>query len=140
LAVDFSLAVREAVVAFLRTDGPFTALQPVSGIYGQMQPPNTPYPFTRCGVPNAVPLEYSCVNGSTVTLDVVMFAEDEAECHAIAHELVTSLDGKELQLTDSDGNPIGGMYARWTGGPTGRDPEEESVWRAVRTFDFEASL
>lgn len=120
-------------MAFLRADGPLTALQPYTRIYGQEQPPNPEYPFTRFGAPGAIPLEYSCVNGSTITADIHVFSENEDECNVIAAEIVTALDNASLDL-GGDGT----ARARWTGGLTMRDAEDEDLWHAVRTFDFEA--
>lgn len=133
MAVDLSFAVREAGVVFLRASGPVTALIPASSIYGQDVPPNRPYPHIQFGAPGAVPLEYSCVNGSTVTMDVHVFAENEAECNAIAAEIVEQMDGRTLNLEAGRETVV-----RWTGGQTMRDPEDEQLWHAVRTFDFEA--
>lgn len=140
MAADLSFPVREAVVKFLRAQASLTALVKGSQIFGQLQPPNTPLPFVRCGVPSNVPLEFSCFNGCTVTIDLLTFSENEDECAAIASELVTVLDAASVPLEDASNAVIGRMDARWTGGISGRDPEEDSVWRAVRTFDFEASL
>lgn len=134
MAADFTLPIREAVVAFLRLQGSFTALQPPARIYGLEQPPNTDYPFTRFGTPSAVPLDYSCASGETMTADIHVFAESEAECSVIAAELVTVLDEAALDLANG-----ASANARWTGGPGPfEDSEVVGLWHAVRTFDFEA--
>lgn len=134
MAADLTFPVREEVVAFLRASGPVTALLPAERIYGSEIPVNPVYPYVRFGQPDAVPLEYSCQNGATVTSDLHVFSRSEAECYAIAAELVASLDDKTIGLG-------GGMEAkaRWTGGPIIRDPEDEELWHGVRTFEFEAA-
>ena len=134
MAADLTFQVREAVVAFLRAQASLTALLPAGRIYGQMQPPNAVYPFIRFGSPDADPLEYSCMNGCTVTADLHVFSENEQECAAIAAELVIVLDGKTVDLgADKVAD------ARWTGGPMLRDPDDEKLWHGVRTFEFEAA-
>lgn len=134
MATDLTLPVREAGVVFLRAQGSLTALLPVSSIYGTEQPPNPPYPFVKFGQPTTDPLEYTCQDGCTVTADLHVFAETEAEAHAIGEELVLVLDEATLDLG-------GGREAtaRWTAGLSLRDPEDERLWHIVRTFEFEAS-
>lgn len=118
---------------FARANGSITALVKAENIKGQDQPANPSYPFVRCGPPSAVPLEYSCVNGSTVTMDMHAFAQNEDEAAAIGAELVLQFDDVELPLDNGSSAKV-----RWTGGQNLRDPEDESLWHAVRTFDFEA--
>lgn len=134
MAVDLTLDVREAGVVLLR-GSTLTALMPASSIYGQDTPVNPPYPRVNFGQPATFPLEYSCQDGSTVTADLHVWSESEAECCAIAAELVEVMDGARLDLG-------GGVEAtaRWTGGQMFRDPADNSLWHGVRTFDFEASV
>jgi hypothetical protein len=135
LAVDLTFPVREATVAFLRAQLSLTALIPAGKIFGQMQPPNTPYPFVRFGGPGATPLEYSCQNGSTVAGDLHIFAENEAEAEVIGTELVLVLDGMHIDL-DGGGN----MDVRWIGAQSLRDPDEADIWHKIESFEFEAGL
>lgn len=134
MATDLTFPVREAVVRFLRAEGSLTALIAASRIYGQEVPPNAEYPYVRFGAPTALPREWSCEDGSTVTADLHIFARNEAEACVIAQEIVTVLDDARLDLGGGRG-----AVARWTGGPTMRDPEDEELWHAVRTFDYEAA-
>jgi hypothetical protein len=134
VAVDLTFQVREAVVAFLRGQGALTAMLPAGRIFGQVQPPNTPYPFIRFGTPSITPLEYSCQDGVTVTADLHVFSENELEAAAIAAEVVAVLNRKRLSI---DG---GEMDARWTGSQMLRDPEEADLWHVPVTFEYEASV
>jgi hypothetical protein len=140
MATDLTLPVREAVTVFLRASSPLVATDPHNRaaddyIFGEVQPANTPYPFIRFGSPDTTPLEFSCFDGCSVSAAIHVFGDDEAQVKEAAAVLVAVLDGKSVPLEGG-----GELDARWTGGPTFRDPEEPDIWHAVRNFDFEASL
>lgn len=121
----------------LREDAALTALLGPDGeVYGMRQPVDSKYPFVRYGSPSVLPFTASCMDGSAITVDIHCFAggpgqSEDAAVH-IAAAVVDCLDRATLDLGgENKGRVI------WTGGQTMRDPDEQDIWHAVRTFDIE---
>lgn len=133
---DLTLPVREAIIVRLREAAAILgAPVPAGKVFGMMQPPDTPYPFVRYGVPEAVPFRASCISGSSIAVIIHAFADGKSEDSAatIAAWVVDALDDKVLQLGDERTATIS-----WTGGSTLADPVEKDIWHAYRTFDVDA--
>jgi hypothetical protein len=134
--VDLTLPVRVGIVTLLEQAAalPGAPVTPAQ-VFGMMQPPETPYPFVRYGVPDALPFRASCINGTTINVPIHSFGEGKTEDQAaeIAAWVVEVLDGKTIQLGDDMTASI-----NWTGGQTLTDPSEKDIWHAYRTFEVDA--
>jgi len=135
-----TLAMRQALVARLKTAGNLTVLVPSASIHRQASPARAAWPFVRTGAPIAVPLTGACLDGKDFTIAVHGFskgryaADSELECaedHAmrIGDEIAVALDHVKIDLAG-----IGAMRVRWTGGQTMPDGAEAGAFHTVQNF------
>ena len=73
MPTDYTLQVRQAVVAHLRSYAPLTDLISQSRIYGEQTPADVQWPFIRYGS-TTLPFEATCWSGSQQNVDIHVFA------------------------------------------------------------------
>lgn len=90
MAIDYTLAVRQAVVTHLISD---MTLLPAANIYGEFVKANPPWPFIRYSS-STLPWEATCYDGSQVAADIHVFANGPSTDQAanIAAEVVRVMD------------------------------------------------
>lgn len=133
MPTDFTLPVRQSVVAHLKADAAVTALVSASRIYGEESPIQPEYPFIRYGLPFSAPYEATCWDGSTHRVTIHVFARGPFTDAAarIAKAVVASIDTLDLgalSLVDSE----------WVGNTWFRDTDETSLYHVVCEFDLTA--
>lgn len=136
MAQDTSLPLRRAVVRTLRADTELIAIVPADQNYGMRSPASPPFPFTRYGSPDAIPLRAQCLDGANVGFTVHSFsaAEFEDECASINAKLVAALDGRTLDLAVDAGFPTK-AHLVWTGSQILPDAGDASLWHGVNRFE-----
>lgn len=73
MGTDYTLQVRQSVVAHLRSYAPLTALIAQARIYGEQTPADVQWPFIRYGS-TTLPFEATCWSGSQQNVDIHVFA------------------------------------------------------------------
>lgn len=134
MARDTSLPLRQAIVTRLRADADLIAIVPADRNYGMRSPPDSAYPFTRYGSPDAQPFLATCMDGATVGITIHSFSEAdfEDECASINAALASSLDGAVLTL---DTAFPAKAHLRWLGSQIVPDATEASVWHGINRFE-----
>lgn len=134
MARDTSLPLRQAIVRTLRADTGLTAIVPVSQNYGMRSPADPPFPFTRYGSPDAVPLRAQCLDGVTIGFTVHSFSKSdyEDECARINAAVAQSLDGLTIGL---DAGFPAKAHIAWLGSQIIADSDDASVWHGINRFE-----
>lgn len=90
MAIDYTLAVRRAVVGHLISN---VTLVPAANIYGEFVVANPSWPFIRYSS-STLPWEATCYDGSQVAADIHVFANGPSTDQAanIAAEVVRVMD------------------------------------------------
>jgi len=135
MAIDSTLAVRNAALKLLKADAGVTALVPKARIFTQWTPAVPPYPFIRMGPPSGVPMRASCLDGLEVTLAIHGFANEiqpsiSADNHAgqIGAAIAGALDRKVAVI------PGGKARFQWTGPRLVQDPHESKIFHTIQSF------
>lgn len=128
-AASRSIYLRRAVITCLRADAPLLAI--TTRIYGMKSPATLTWPFTRYGVPNELPRQVSCWDGSDVAFTIHAFSKQEYEdqCAAMNEAIVASLGDAVLVMSgDIKANLV------WLGSDIIPDGDEASAWHGINRF------
>jgi hypothetical protein len=139
------LFVRRAVVAAWQAYAPLLALVPASRIFPPQRPAKPEWPFVGYGVPNELPFEASCLDGSTIEFAGHAYAETtgsdddtvggEEMAGRIADAMVAALEAAGPLNLAAHGSPRAGTaYVTWTGTQVIQDGSEADNFHAVVLF------
>jgi len=132
MAVDHTLAMRQAVTLFLRATPSVTSLVPASRIVGpQVTDPPPQFPFIRYGMPITSQYEATRREGSEHAITIHVFANGPGEdsCANICAAVAAALDDAALTVAT-----IGNYGIDWTGTTIIRDTPESSAYHGIVTF------
>lgn len=133
--MDYSLALRRAVLKALKADAGVVAIIPAGSLYPSVVPTARTFPFGRYGAPQTTPFRLSGLSASSHRFTYHTFvnslptrtAEDRA--YDVANSIQEALEGRNLPLE-------GGMHATvsWLGSNCLIDRDEPTNWHAVINF------
>jgi hypothetical protein len=131
MARDSLLPVRRAALTLLKSDVDLVALVPAAQIYPQSPPASPTWPFIRYGVPNALPIRGSCLDGAEIEFALHGFTKGTDDASAedrgalIGAAIAAALDGRSVPLA------VGRVALRWTGTQLLQDRDEAGAYHAV---------
>lgn len=100
MAQDLSLGLREAIVAYIRSDAVVMAY--LDQFYGERQPADAAWPFGRYGFDTAQKFQVSGVDGNEIEVNLHVFAKGESSdaVKPVMKALVKSLDDAQLSMDE----------------------------------------
>jgi hypothetical protein len=130
LSADHSLALRQAVIAALRTNAPLAALVG-QAVYERVPNPVT-WPYLRYGVDILSPYEATGTSGGDLALTIHVFAKGPASDQArqIVRAVHVALDGARLALFSGFLIDIA-----FTGSQLLEDQSEPNAYHGIVQFD-----
>lgn len=129
---DHALALRKAIVAYLRAQPSISAIV-ADRVYGEDPPPALVWPFIRYGLPVLAPGRYSCWGGSQHAMTLHAFSKGHGtdQIATLNAAIVEALDDKDVPIA----SPIALLIVSHTGTQILRDGEEMSAYHGVLDFD-----
>lgn len=131
MALDPSLALRQAIVTTLKADAGLLAMVAAGQIFGEQTDSMPDRPFVRYGEDDAQPLRSSCWDGANVDFPVHSFSAEKFtdQVKGMNAAIAAALDGAVLDLGD-------GLLARvyWLGSQVIRDGSDPNAWHGIARF------
>lgn len=147
MARDSSLAVRDAVIAFLAEQPTVVALVPADRLYPPQRPANPQRPWIGYGVSDSTPFGASCLDGAQVSVRIHNYTETSGEgaetipgedmAHAINQVLAAVLDGATLELDGLDYPAT--AHVTWTGSQVLQDGADADAFHGIASFSITVS-
>lgn len=134
MSIGLMKPLRAAVLTHLKADAGLTAIIPAARLYPATTPAQPTWPFGRFDTPQSVPLDLTCVAGSTVTFRYHGFAKGtsnvetaEDEALRIAAALEHALHNRRIALPSLSTD----AKITVTSAQAIMDGAEQSAWHAI---------
>ena len=147
MARDSTLAVQEAVLAFLGEQATVVALVPSDRHYPPQRPANPLRPWLGYGVSDTAPFLASCLDGSEISVRVHNYTETTGEgdetipgedmAHAINRVVAGALDGATLELEGLDYPAT--AHIEWTGSQVLQDGADADAFHGIVSLTITVS-
>ncbi len=133
--IDFSLPIRQAVVAHLKADAPLTNLVAADHIYGEQPKGEPQWPFIRIGFQTPSPWMATRLSGSSNAFSIDAFSKGPFtdRIYEIAAAVVAAMQNLTIPTLDL-------RDLQWTGTNYLRDTDEANAYHAVIGYSLIATI
>jgi hypothetical protein len=128
-----TLAVRKAVVAYLKAYAPLTALIAADHIHGERAKATPPWPFILLSPVDAEPFEAQGWDGSEHRISIHAYVHGTS---GFTDEVIKANAAIVEAMSGVSAAGLGTVDLQWVSSGYFRDTDEQNGWHGVNLFDW----